>query len=582
MSSLKLKKATHHLDISKTFVQGWVYFFSFFSKIAKKYAQSLYYFEFFAFFSCSRKFFNKSVIKMKKLLFVALVFGVLACSKSVEKAPDSQEDLTQNASKESSKKLADNAYTPQNSVQDQDLSGLDVLLGEGQNGANSTSNSSNQTSNTSEQFGAAQAMLQNLLTKHQPTKVVAKIDPNYNQAVIGKNGITGVFPAHCFDTSDSVTIEMVEYAKPSEFLLGGLGTMSGKERLQTGGTVHIAASVNGEPIQPKENYLLAFKKGEKEEDGMQIFNGQANADRSIDWNLDVFSEEILQKNIIEISEEIGEIITSQEANWGTQAYLSELYDLDGNTNLMADFRKKNQFMETSEKVFFDIFGGLIGGVAKYGLDKIEVVSDKDGNFEAVYSFKEGKLKNSNICQMLDRHLKKFYQKGKGIRPLSQMVFKIQDKPPYPIKEIVDITKIVRKRFLESYTFSVKIRGTGFGWINCDKFVERQIVNGKEIKKMNFVVDVPSNLKAATVQLYFPSLKSFMPMQRNNDNSWIAMRIPENEQVKVVVFALDQNEKMLMVTQNARIEQAKASISNMEDFSKEKLSKDLDPNKKAKI
>lgn len=97
----------------------------------------------------------------------------------------------------------------------------------------------------------AQKQLDDYLKSKAPKRSTTKIDPKYSQAVFGKNGITCVFPKGCFgkNITDSIDIELIEYTKPSDFLLSGLGTMAGDELLESGGTVFIQALVRGQTYQ---------------------------------------------------------------------------------------------------------------------------------------------------------------------------------------------------------------------------------------------------------------------------------------------------------------------------------------------
>jgi hypothetical protein len=326
-------------------------------------------------------------------------------------------------------------------------------------------------SNTAD-FARAAKDLNDFLQTYEPQKLMTKIDNNYNQAVMGKNGIVCVFPAGCFDLknpNDSVQIELVEYKKPSDFLFSGLGTVSGGEILETGGTAYVNATVNGEKVALKKDYLIAFREAEKPKKDMQLFSGEPDKNGAIDWDL---GKETLLTNK-EILREIDKIYTSKEIT-GVLPYLTEIYAGGNNTNYLRDFRSKNVLVSPTEKVFLNIFGSLVGGIAKYDLDKIEAISDSTGKYTASYTFKAGKLKN-NRNQMLNDYLLKRHLIGFGVLPNTNMVFKIMDKSVYPVREIVDITEVVRLQVIQSNTYITR----QLGWINCDRFPQksnRPVVN----------------------------------------------------------------------------------------------------------
>lgn len=487
---------------------------------------------------------------MKKLLIIALSLSIFACSTNKSDTDQTLENTKSNTS-----------------VAQKDESSESTHLAEQQT-VETTKNLEDALQTTSlraypDDANLADKDLNNFLQMYAPQKLVKKINNRYNQAVVGENGIVCVFPAGCFDLQnpdDSVQIELIEYKKPTDFLLSGLGTVSGDRLLETGGTAYLNATVNGKKVGLKKDYLIAFKEAKQPKNDMQLFAGAPEENGQIDWDL---SGEVLLTDK-EIIKEVTKIYTSAEIT-GVLPYLTEIYTNGSTTNSLKDFRLKNELVSPTEKVFLDIFDSLVGGVAKFDIDKIEVSTNSSGRYEALYTFKEGKLKNNSINQMLDDYLVKRHLMGAGVLPNVKMVFKVTDKPTYPVRKIVDVTEDVRFQVIQSNTY----RTQKLGWINCDRFPQK---SKRETTQIAFSLP---NIKSAKVQLYFPSLYSFLPLTQKNDQ-FVSPNIAKNESVKVVVFGInDKNEKVMSCQEVKMTGKKPIVINKFVPFSKKQLMKDLD-------
>jgi hypothetical protein len=83
------------------------------------------------------------------------------------------------------------------------------------------------------------------------------------------------------------------------------------------------------------------------------------------------------------------------------------------------------------------------------------------------------------------------------------------------------------------------------------------------------------MKSVKVQLYFPSMYSFLPLTSKN-NEFISPNIPKGELVKVVIFGINDKNEKVMSCQNVIISGKKSFVINkFVPFSKEQLLKDLD-------
>lgn len=105
--------------------------------------------------------------------------------------------------------------------------------------------------------------------------------------VVGTKGVEVLFPANCFVLpyeGAEVKIELKEYKSSADFFFAGLSTLSNGQLLESGGTVYISATCNGQEVAMKEGKqaTVAFPTGRAIPD-MQTFYGQQTADGSVNW-----------------------------------------------------------------------------------------------------------------------------------------------------------------------------------------------------------------------------------------------------------------------------------------------------------
>jgi hypothetical protein len=100
-----------------------------------------------------------------------------------------------------------------------------------------------------------------------------KIGPN---SFVLKNGapITG-----------EVKLEILEVYTPVDMILSNLPTMSNGQPLESGGEFLVRASYNGQEAILAPGRTIAINLPGDNLDGMQVFNGQLNADSTVNWVL---------------------------------------------------------------------------------------------------------------------------------------------------------------------------------------------------------------------------------------------------------------------------------------------------------
>lgn len=94
----------------------------------------------------------------------------------------------------------------------------------------------------------------------------------------GNEGTALLIPANTFDAKEEVTISLKEYYTYEDIITNKLSTMSDGRQLLTGGMIHLTASVNGNPVNPRPSrsirWFIPDTAAAMRE--MQIFTGQQN------------------------------------------------------------------------------------------------------------------------------------------------------------------------------------------------------------------------------------------------------------------------------------------------------------------
>jgi len=117
-----------------------------------------------------------------------------------------------------------------------------------------------------------------------------QINPREDNRLVGEQGTVINIPANTLalgggNVPPQMTVELKEVYGAGQILNADLHTMSGGEMLETGGTIHLAASTGGQQahVQNGSAIDLEFPKAEPGDDEMQIFNGRVDRSGNFDW-----------------------------------------------------------------------------------------------------------------------------------------------------------------------------------------------------------------------------------------------------------------------------------------------------------
>jgi hypothetical protein len=118
------------------------------------------------------------------------------------------------------------------------------------------------------------------------------INPKSSQVITGESGTMLLIPDHAFTdkngnaVSGKVKLELVEAITREDLITMNIGTMSDQGMLETGGTIYVGAkSESGEELQLAEGKIIEAEiPATQVRPGMQLWQGQQNADGSVSWN----------------------------------------------------------------------------------------------------------------------------------------------------------------------------------------------------------------------------------------------------------------------------------------------------------
>ena len=127
----------------------------------------------------------------------------------------------------------------------------------------------------------------------QPAASTKNLASNAPDTIVGKDGTIVAFQANSFVDKDgnpvqgNVAIQLEEYNTLDALIKGGLSTQTADNSiLQTGGTINITATINGEEVFLDPNKPLAVKFPAKQEnDSMELYAGNRDEAGRIVWDI---------------------------------------------------------------------------------------------------------------------------------------------------------------------------------------------------------------------------------------------------------------------------------------------------------
>lgn len=330
----------------------------------------------------------------------------------------------------------------------------------------------------------------------------------------------------------TIQLEVTEYYKLSDILLGNLSTTSNGETLETGGMLYINATKNNKKLKLQRQITLAFPFTKHKPD-MQLFSGKENDD-NINWipdgnrTIKSISFEAIEHNV----EVPFNIVENVPVFPGCQGENQELKDCF-NTK-MKDFLTQNFNLEITEEL------NLTGKNRINTFFKI----NENGNVTNVRIRASSVTLGEEMMRVI-KLLPKFQpalQRGKPVKVPYFMPFEIdfpgRDKnlPMVTVGSAAfeddlitakDSIRLDPNNFNAYYASSYAFSNANLGWINCDRFVR----GWKNKIKYKFKV---KNAEGANVKMVFKSLSSILPGKTTNNELDFGL-LPKEEDVVLVAI-----------------------------------------------
>ncbi|WP_250433763.1 energy transducer TonB [Hanstruepera flava] len=366
-------------------------------------------------------------------------------------------------------------------------------------------------------------------------------------------GTTITIPKHAFVDEKTnrlvrgrVQLEVTEYYKLSDMLLGNLSTTSNGEALETGGMLYINATKNGKKLKLQKQISLAFPFTKPKPD-MQLFSGKKN-DGNINW---------IPNGNRKIT---AETLESLDFNVEVPFNIVENVPLfPGCEEFSTNAERKQCFNDKIQEEFFKKFNLKIAEDLNL-TGKVFVNSFFKINEEGQITDIRTRASDAALGREAIRVLKTFpkmqpaLQRGQVVTvpyffPFETMMEgKTRPRASVIINDINGIEeRIVSKdsvRVSSSDMSSYAFSNTNLGWINCDRFV-----NGWKNKiKYKFKI---KNAEGANVKMVFKSLNSILPSKTVNNQVDFGL-VPKDEEI-VLVAIKKENDTFYLGIKETKIE-----------------------------
>ncbi|MFK7950917.1 MAG: energy transducer TonB [Saprospiraceae bacterium] len=330
----------------------------------------------------------------------------------------------------------------------------------------------------------------------------------------------------------SITIKLQEYYKLSDILKAKLTTQTTKgELLETAGMIHIEAFANGQKLQLKDGKAIDIGfPYEQFKDGMELFEGVKNEDKSVLWEaMNIEPEE---------SDEIFQVVERMPLFQGCDDPNKSFEE----QRQCSDEQLMNFVYQQIRYPTIARENGIQGKVI------IQFIIEKDGSISNVQIARNpGAGMGEEVTRVVGL-LPNFvpgYQSGKPVRVAFNLPIRFRlegagfgSDTTYAFNNPLD-SATLNQKFQNTATVNTATKGeiqryvfssTTLDWINCDRFKR---MKGSEKTRL---LASKSFKKEGDVMLIFHSIKSVINNYSNASGKVTFQAIPKGE--KVTLFALD--------------------------------------------
>lgn len=366
------------------------------------------------------------------------------------------------------------------------------------------------------------------------------IDANKDTTLVAREGTRLTIPAQAFANKKGVikegivTIVLREYYTYEDILAAKLTTTSGGEQLISGGMVHIAADVNGEPVNvaARKNIKLEMPTTKYDEQ-MQLFRGMRSSLKN------AFVAKFMDNRMIDTvrfmkreADENGDldwIPEGQEQRLrlpeSRTIKLLDLYDdpfriVHGSRKIKAWFYIAPECPYSDEEMKTKLKEHANGYFDKVKVKRI------NSNMELVRTYGEdpAPVAGDSVKMTFQQALRK-----RLLTPEDSLRFVEKFKQD-------SISRENRIREMKKYSFTI----TNLGWFNCDR-------NNNLGPRVMFAFNPGKGFEPTTMvsHLVFTRYRSVMPGSYK-DNKIGFGRVPKDESVKIVCIGIKNGRVMACI------------------------------------
>ena len=403
--------------------------------------------------------------------------------------------------------------------------------------------------------------LKSFFKSNKKTPQIIEVNTEKDFTVTCKEGTTLTILAKSFVDAKTgklargkINLEVTEYYKLSEMLLGNLTTKSDDKQLETGGMLYLNANKKGQKLKLKTGRRIQMAFNNKGKENMQLFSGEENSE-GVNWKL----ENQIQNNLTSIKT-VAIVDLIEEDVTIDFRHIEEVPIYPGCENINNTERRQcmndaiNKLVARKFNLEIAENLGLTGTQRIYSNFEI----DKDGNIGKINVRAPKKELGEEAIKVLELipQLTPGRQKGKLIKTTYNLVFTIalegetlNSNSSVTVKSDKKFTETFEKRLdsikssngligtisnndIERYAFGT----TQLGWINCDRFVR------SKKQKVKFKLKI-KDAQGANVKLIFKSVSSILPSKKFADEFDFG-NIPIDEDV--IVIAIKKNKDKLFL------------------------------------
>jgi TonB family protein len=321
--------------------------------------------------------------------------------------------------------------------------------------------------------------------------------------------------------SGKVKLQISEYYKLEDFIKNHLTTTCNDSLLESGGTIFLNATANGEKVALKQGEVVEISfPTDKYKEGMMLFDG-SKQNEFINWNLNPLYRDTFY-------------ITKPDINAEDTPPTFPIAGKDALDNFLIQNSAypRGGYQNASEGPVFVRFIVRRNG----SISNIELLKTRDPLLDSAAILTVKKLPrfkpavyNKKFCSYSITVPVRFYLWYNKYHPqyytqeLESRFLLGKEDPDYVASLESDTAKVRRKEY--------KLLTASFGWINCDRFVNRNLSNQKICTE------------ATSVLIVFKNLKSIMYARKDETGNFVA-RVPYGEPVNIIALR-KENDKIFV-------------------------------------